>query len=99
MDANIPNTDDLKDLENRLGTWSPTREGLDPDAMLFAAGRASVHHGKSWIVWPIASGTLALAVVTLGIWVTAERSERVALQRELQLKYAETNPISPRINT
>ncbi len=56
MDANISNSDDLKELEQRLATWSPAKDGLDPDAMLFAAGRASARHGKTWLAWPIASG-------------------------------------------
>jgi len=41
MDANQSNPDSMNDLEQRLAAWSPAREGLDPDAMLYAAGRAS----------------------------------------------------------
>lgn len=95
MDADLSHSDDLNEMERRLAGWSPTQEGLDPDAMLFAAGRASVRGGKSWIAWPIVSGTLALVTAALGTWLAAERSERLALLREIQQRYAEIAPISP----
>ena len=83
MDAHSSNPDDLRKLEQRLAAWKPTPEGLDLEAMLFAAGRASARGGKAWFAWPIASGCLALAVVALGAWLMAERSERLALLREI----------------
>jgi hypothetical protein len=79
MDADKTNPDDLSKLEKRLAEWSPAREGLDPDSMLFAAGRASALSGKSWIPWPIVSAALAVMALALGFWASRERSERIAL--------------------
>jgi hypothetical protein len=83
MDSHSSNPDDLRKLEQRLAGWKPTPEGLDLEAMLFAAGRASARHGKAWLAWPIACGCLALAVVVLGAGLATERSERLALLREI----------------
>jgi hypothetical protein len=94
MDANLSNPDDLKDLEQRLASWSPAREGLDPDAMLFAAGRASARGGKARLAWPIVSGCLAVVAVALGVRLAAERSERLALLRELHVRDVQITPDS-----
>jgi hypothetical protein len=76
--------DDLTDLERRLSAWRPSETGLTPDAMLFTAGRASAR-GAGWrFVWPTVSGCLALVAVGLGMWLAAERSERLALARRLE---------------
>jgi hypothetical protein len=84
MDAHARNPDDLTDLERRLAGWRPDAAGLDPDAMLFAAGRASVRPGPGRFVWPAVAGCLAVAAVALGGWAAAERKERLALARLLE---------------
>jgi len=76
-------SDGLNELERRLTTWQPSTAGLASDAMLFAAGRASVRGGKACVAWPIVSGCLALAAVVLGVLLAGERTERLALVREL----------------
>jgi hypothetical protein len=88
MDANLSNPDDLSELEQRLANWMPAPEGLNTDAMLFAAGQASARIGKTRLVWPIVSGGLAVLVVFLGIRLWAERAERLALLQELDLRLA-----------
>jgi hypothetical protein len=92
MDANLSNPDDLNELERRLSAWSPNPRGLHPDAMLFAAGRASVRRGKVWLAWPIASGCLAVITAALGAWLAIERTERLALVHEIHARPAELAP-------
>jgi hypothetical protein len=92
MDTPDLPTDDLNDLERRLAGWRPSTAGLAPDAMLFAAGRASAQRGKAWLAWPILSGCLALAAVILGVWLAAERSERRALLQALDQRPSQPAP-------
>jgi hypothetical protein len=94
MDANLSNPDDLNELERRLASWAPTPEGLNTDAMLFAAGRASARSSGARLVWPVVSGGLALVVVFLGIRLSAERAERLAMLQELDFRLANT-PLAP----
>ena len=70
-----PLPDDASELERRLIAWVPATAGLDADAMLFAAGRASAKR----IPW----GTVCVAglVVVLGAWLVVERTERLRLER------------------
>jgi hypothetical protein len=82
MDIHSSQPDDLKKFEARLANWKPAPEGLDPEAMLFAAGRASVRT-RARFAWPIVSGCLALTVMALSARLSAERSERQALVREI----------------
>jgi len=84
MDTNSHRPDDLKDLEQRLSSWQPAADGLDSDAMLFAAGRASARPGPARLAWPTLTGLLSVLCVVLGLWLTAERSERQALARQLR---------------
>jgi hypothetical protein len=84
MDAPDFPTNDLNGLEQRLAAWRPATTGLAPEAMLFAAGRASARGGKTWPAWPILSGCLALVGVVLGVWLAVERSERRALLQALE---------------
>jgi len=84
MDPHPPHPDDLNDLEQRLAGWQPSAAGLDPDAMLFAAGRASVRPGAGRFVWPAVAACLTLLTVSLGVWLRAERAERSALARLVQ---------------
>jgi hypothetical protein len=92
MDAPDFPTDDLNELEQRLAAWRPSTTGLAPDAMLFAAGRASAGGGKAWLVWPLLSGCLALAAIVLGVWVAVERSERRALLQALDQRLPAPGP-------
>jgi hypothetical protein len=92
MDPNTADSDDLKKLERQLAAWQPASEGLDADAMLFAAGRASARGGKAWLAWPIVSACLAAAVVALGAGLATERSERLALVRQLQQRPHQVAP-------
>ena len=75
------NPDDLNDLERRLLAFRPAVEGLDADAMLFAAGRAAIPRG---FVWPSLATLLAVLTVSLAVWATAERHERLSLDRQLR---------------
>jgi hypothetical protein len=90
MDRNPDN--DLNDLEQRLTAWQPTTAGLNHDAMLFAAGRASARSAVGRMAWPILSATLALIVAGQGAWLAAERAERLALARQLQPRDPEPAP-------
>jgi len=55
-------------LAERLGRFTPNAGGLDRDALLYAAGRASAH--SSW-VWPALAGLLGISqVATLTLLLT-----------------------------
>jgi hypothetical protein len=82
MDTQPDRPDDLTDLERRLAACAPSAEGLDADAMLFAAGRASARRGR--LVWPALTAGLAVLSVALGAWLVAERAARLELARQLQ---------------
>lgn len=69
----------LNDLERRLTGWRPTSDGLDADAMLFAAGRASVRRSPARFSWPAIAASLAVAVGILGSRLANERLENQAL--------------------
>ena len=95
MDAPDFPTDDLNELEQRLAAWRPATTGLAPEAMLFAAGRASARGRKAWLAWPVISGCLALTAVVLGVWVAVERSERRALLQTLNQRRSAPAPTIP----
>jgi hypothetical protein len=84
MDANARNPDDLTDLERRLAGWRPDAAGLDPDAMLFAAGRASVRSSPTRFVWPAIAACMTVVALGLGGWAAKERSGRLELARLVQ---------------
>jgi hypothetical protein len=73
--------DDLSDLERRLAGWRPDPAGLNADAMLFAAGRASA--GRPWLAWSALACSLAALVVAAAAW-RLERAERIALAAQLR---------------
>jgi hypothetical protein len=81
MDAQNP---DLSPLERRLSCLRPSSDGLAADALLFAAGRASAQASKGRHVWPALAGCFALLAAVLGGWVASERTERLALARQMQ---------------
>jgi hypothetical protein len=78
------NSDDLSDVERRLAACEPSAAGLDADAMLFAAGRASVRPSAARVLWPLLTACLAALVVVLGAWLWFERAERLSLAGRLQ---------------
>jgi hypothetical protein len=84
MDAKARNPEDLTDLERRLVGWRPDAAGLDPDAMLFAAGRASVRPSPTRFVWPAIAACMAVVALALGGWAAKERTERLELARLIQ---------------
>lgn len=87
--------DDLSEMERRLSAWQPAPEGLDADAMLFAAGRAAGSPHRVRFVWPVLTGFLALLALLFGVWATTERAERLALDRQLrELSPAPPVPVS-----
>ena len=97
MDSNSSSSDELKKLERRLAKWSPAEDGLDHEAMLFAAGRASVRGRGISFAWPIASICMAATTLALGTWLSIERSERISLLREIESRSVATpqNSIVP----
>ncbi len=95
MDANLSNSDNLNELERRLADWKPAPDGLNVDAMLFAAGRASARNGKARLAWPVVSGGLALLTVFLGVRLAGERAGRLALLQELHLRLADIPSVTP----
>jgi hypothetical protein len=76
--------DNLSELERRLAACVPSSVGLDADAMLFAAGRASVRPGPARFLWPGLAACLAALAAALGVWVASERSERLSLAERLR---------------
>jgi hypothetical protein len=99
MDTNPHRPDDLSEVQRRLAAWEPATDGLATDAMLFAAGRASVRPGLARFVWPALTGLLTALSVTLGLWLVGERSERLALAQRLHdrppVPAPAVNPSSP----
>ena len=96
MDTHSDRPDDLSELERQLSACQPAREGLDADAMLFAAGRAAAPPARSRLAWPALTGVLALLALSFGVWATVERAERLALTRHLrQLSPAPPEAVSP----
>src|SRR5262245_43174586 len=91
MDANARNPNDLNDLERRLAGWRPDAAGLDPDAMLFAAGRASVRPSPTRFVWPAIAACMTVVAMGLGGWAAKERTGRLELVHLMQHR----SPVAP----
>lgn len=83
MDTNSHRPEDLTELERRLSAWRPDAAGLDTDAVLFAAGRASVRPSPARFAWPALTAMMAALALVLGLGLANERSERLALARRL----------------
>jgi hypothetical protein len=82
MQPNIPeHEDDLNNVEQRLASWLPAAEGLNTDAMLYAAGLAAGRRGR--IVWPAVCVVLLAQAIGVGLWGFSERAERRALASRL----------------
>jgi hypothetical protein len=79
MDAQLPrDQNDLSEIERRLAAWQPKSDGLRSDAMLFAAGFAAGRRGPSRL-WQAVCALLLVQVVGLAVWLSSERSQRLAL--------------------
>jgi len=84
MDAGTPRHEtELSEFERRLAGWRPDSEGLDADAMLFAAGLAAGRRGGGRVLWAALCVVLAVQAVGLAAWGFRERAERVALASRL----------------
>ncbi|WP_165227637.1 hypothetical protein [Aquisphaera insulae] len=98
-----PDGDELNDLEGRLRTWQPSAGGLDREAMIFEAGRASVRRSPSAAVdlraWRLA--TAAAVVLAAGLamgWIREHRHARGMEQMLLaRAEAAATLPAGPAI--
>jgi hypothetical protein len=84
MDAHSNNSEDLNALERRLCAWEPATEGLDADAVLFAAGRASVRPSSARFLWPALTVLMTGLSVVFCLWLADERNERLALVGRLR---------------
>jgi hypothetical protein len=91
MDANHP--DDLNNLEQRLASCTPAADGLDADAMLFAAGRAAAGLATPGrFVWPALACFMTLLVAVLGVWLQRERAEKQILAQRLSEQRSMQHP-------
>lgn len=82
--------DPLTDLELRLAAWRPNPQELDPDALLFAAGRASARRAR--LVWPTATACLVMLSALLAGRLALERAQCLALARQLDQRRAPAPP-------
>lgn len=73
----------MNEFERRLAACAPAADGLNADAMLFAAGRASVKLHPARFAWPLATvALLALTMAFAFLW-KSEREERISLAGRL----------------
>jgi hypothetical protein len=87
MQPNVPERDDdLNNVEERLANWLPAADGLNAEAMLFAAGLAAGRRGR--IIWPTLCVVLLAPAVGFGVWGFTERAERRALAQRLDERSA-----------
>jgi hypothetical protein len=76
--------DDLRDIERRLSAWRPGSDGLNADAVLFAAGLAAGRRGRQPLVASVAGVLLIVQAIGLGLWGLTERAGRQALAVRLR---------------
>jgi hypothetical protein len=74
--------DDLNDFERQLAALAPAGTGLNADAMLFAAGRASARADSRLFALRVMAAFLALLAFGLGAWGFNERIERMTLAEQ-----------------
>lgn len=98
MEQHSANSDDLSRLERCLSAWQPAEAGLNADAVLFAAGRASVRPSPTRFVWPTLTAIAAVLAIVLGVRLVHEQSERLALAQQIQRVTAKAS-ISPSLDT
>lgn len=85
MDAHFHQPeDDLTAIERRLNGWQPNVDGLNADAMLFAAGLAAGRRRTSRLLSPALCAVLAALATGLGFWGLSERAERQSLASRLR---------------
>jgi hypothetical protein len=61
-------------VAGKLARFTPSSAGIDRDAILFAAGRASAPRARAW---KLAAAALALTqAATLGVWFAGPRHDR-----------------------
>jgi hypothetical protein len=89
---------DLNDLERRLAGWRPAGEGLDADAMLFAAGRASVRRSPARFAWPAIAAGLVVALGVLSNRLAGERAVNQELVAQLQSAKSSVLVAAPTLN-
>jgi hypothetical protein len=89
-----PNFHEMSDLERRLAACRPAAEGLNADAAMFAAGRASARRGPAAFLWPVAFASLALLTVTVTAMWMNEHQERIALASQLRQMLLMATPAS-----
>ena len=89
---------DLNDLERRLANWRPAGDGLGADAMLFAAGRASVRRSPARFAWPAIAAGLILAVGLLSSRLAGERAVNRDLFAQLQVAKSSALVAAPTLN-
>jgi hypothetical protein len=70
---------ELNDVERRLSGWWPASDGLDADAMLYAAGRASVTRSPLRFAWPAIAACLAIATSIVSARLVHERTQNQQL--------------------
>jgi len=78
--------------------WRPDTEGLNRDAVLFAAGLAAAKGQRGRLFWPAVSTAFAMAVVALGVWALNEHRDCQLLLGELQILH-EREPFSSSLST
>jgi hypothetical protein len=106
MDVNTPGDQDLSKFEHRLKSWRPSAEGLDADAMLFAAGFAAARSWRDRRAGPVLCGVLASVALGLGAWALTERAERLALASRIPTQgpvanrsYVSAGPVLPELSS
>jgi hypothetical protein len=79
-------------LAERLSRFTPDSAGLDRDALLFAAGRASVRPSRRWMA--LAGALAASQLITLAcLWPTASPSPAITAAALPEPSPAPTAPI------
>jgi hypothetical protein len=78
------NSKELNDMERLLSGLRPCQDGLDADAMLFAAGLAAGRQAKGKVLLSTMCGLLAVATAGLALWGLAQRKELIQLARHQQ---------------
>jgi hypothetical protein len=76
--------DELSDIERHLASWQPASDGLNADAMLFAAGQAAARRGRSRLLGPALCILLVVQSAVLGVWGLSERAGRLALATRIR---------------
>lgn len=86
-------------LTERLGRFTPEGAGLDRDAILFAAGRASVRSPRTWkVVAGVLTVTQSLTLMLLLPWpATPPAPPKPPVQRVVPVRSAPApRPLTPR---